>query len=113
MLDWWGPIIHEYYAGSEGAGFCAVSPEEWLAHPGTVGKAAAWARSHILDEDGTELPVGETGQIWFESADRLRVPRRPGEDRRGLRRARLEPPSATSATSTRTATSTSPTGCRT
>ena len=67
MLDWWGPIIHEYYSGSEGAGFCAVGPDEWLAHPGTVGKALM-GTPHIVGEDGTEQPAGDVGQIWFEGA---------------------------------------------
>jgi acyl-CoA synthetase (AMP-forming)/AMP-acid ligase II len=66
MLEWWGPIIHEYYAGSEGNGFCAIGPEQWLAHPGSVGMPVAGAL-HILDDDGVELPPGEAGQIWFES----------------------------------------------
>ena len=70
MLDWWGPIVHEYYAGSEGNGFCAVGPEEWLAHPGTVGKPLIGI-AHILDEDGNELPTREPGQIWFESPMRF------------------------------------------
>jgi acyl-CoA synthetase (AMP-forming)/AMP-acid ligase II len=67
MFDWWGPILHEYYSGSEGVGFCAVGPDEWLEHPGTVGKALM-GTPHIVGEDGTELPAGEVGQIWFEGA---------------------------------------------
>ncbi len=70
MLDWWGPIIHEYYAGSEGNGFCAIGPEEWLAHPGSVGRPLT-AAVHIVNEDGDELPAGEAGQIWFESEARF------------------------------------------
>jgi len=66
MLDWWGPIIYEYYAGSEGNGFCAIGPQDWLAHPGSVGRSAT-AAVHILDEPGDELPTGEAGQIWFDS----------------------------------------------
>jgi fatty-acyl-CoA synthase len=66
MFDWWGPVIHEYYAGSEGIGFCAAPPDEWLAHPGTVGKPL-FGVVHILDEAGNELDTGEVGQIWFES----------------------------------------------
>jgi len=66
MMNWWGPIIHEYYAGSEGNGFCAVTPQDWTDHPGTVGKPMIGV-IHILDEDGSELPAGEAGQIWFES----------------------------------------------
>ena len=66
MLDWWGPIINEYYAGSEGNGFCAIGTEQWLAHPGSVGVAILGAL-HICDDDGRELPTGEAGQIWFDS----------------------------------------------
>ncbi len=64
MLDWWGPVIYEYYAGTEGNGFCAISPEEWLERPGSVGKALL-GEIHILDEDGTEQPPGEPGTIFF------------------------------------------------
>jgi acyl-CoA synthetase (AMP-forming)/AMP-acid ligase II len=70
MIDWWGKIIHEYYAGSEGNGFCAIGPEEWLAHPGSVGKSLRGA-VHIVGEDGREQPPGEVGQIWFEGAERF------------------------------------------
>jgi long-chain acyl-CoA synthetase len=66
MIDWWGECIFEYYAGSEGNGFCAISSPEWLTHVGSVGKAMI-GTIHILDEDGAELPTGEAGQIWFES----------------------------------------------
>ncbi|MGA1735428.1 MAG: AMP-binding protein [Pseudomonadales bacterium] len=64
MMDWWGPVIHEYYAGTEGNGFCAAGPQEWLAHPGTVGRPLLGA-VHICDDDGRELPPGETGTIYF------------------------------------------------
>lgn len=64
MIEWWGPIIYEYYAGSENNGFCQVGPEDWLAHKGTVGRAL-YGELHILDEDGTELPIGEVGTVWF------------------------------------------------
>ena len=60
MMDWWGPIIYEYYSSTEGAGATFIEPEEWLAHPGTVGKPMAGA-VHVLDDDGNELPIGETG----------------------------------------------------
>jgi long-chain acyl-CoA synthetase len=70
MIAWWGPIVNEYYAGSEGNGFCAINSAEALAHPGSVGKSLMGAL-HICDEDGTELPVGEAGQIWFESATKF------------------------------------------
>jgi acyl-CoA synthetase (AMP-forming)/AMP-acid ligase II len=65
-FDWLGPIVHEYYSGSEGVGFCAIGPDEWLAHPGSVGKSLLGA-VHITDEDGNELPAGEVGQVWFET----------------------------------------------
>jgi long-chain acyl-CoA synthetase len=65
-LEWLGPIVHEYYSGSEGAGFCAIGPEEWLAHPGSVGKSLLGA-AHVTDADGTELGPDEVGQVWFES----------------------------------------------
>ena len=64
-MDWWGPIIYEYYSSTEGAGATFVEPEEWLAHPGTVGKPMVGA-VHVLDDDGNELPVGEAGTLWFE-----------------------------------------------
>ena len=64
MLDWWGPIIHEYYAGTENNGFCSITPQEWLQHPGSVGRASQGVL-HICDENGDELPVGETGLVYF------------------------------------------------
>ncbi|MCU1352731.1 MAG: AMP-dependent synthetase and ligase, partial [Acidimicrobiales bacterium] len=69
-MDWLGPIIHEYYAGSEGNGFCAIGPEEWLARPGSVGRSLLGA-VHIVGPDGGELPVGEEGEVWFESPRRF------------------------------------------
>jgi acyl-CoA synthetase (AMP-forming)/AMP-acid ligase II len=66
-LDWLGPIVHEFYSGSEGAGFTYIGPEDWLAHPGSVGKSMTGA-IHVLDDDGNELPVGEEGEVWFETA---------------------------------------------
>ncbi len=64
MLDWWGEIIHEYYAGTEGNGFCYCSPQDWLAHKGSVGKPVN-CEVHIVDDDGRELPVGEEGGVYF------------------------------------------------
>ena len=66
MIDWWGPVIDEYYASSEGHGFTFVTAQDWLAHPGSVGRALI-GTVHILDEDGNELPAGEAGEIYFES----------------------------------------------
>ena len=65
MLDWWGPILYEYYGGTELNGFTHCTPDEWLAHPGTVGRSLLGV-IHICDEEGRELPVGEPGIIYFE-----------------------------------------------
>jgi long-chain acyl-CoA synthetase len=65
MIEWWGKIIHEYYAGSEGNGFVAINSEEWLAHKGSVGKGLT-AQLHIVSDEGEELPAGEVGTIFFE-----------------------------------------------
>jgi long-chain acyl-CoA synthetase len=64
MLDWWGPIVHEYYAGTENNGFCSITPHEWLQHKGSVGRAAQGVL-HICDESGQELPAGEAGLVYF------------------------------------------------
>lgn len=65
MMDWWGPVLWEYYSSTEANGITMVSPQQWLAKPGTVG-VAALGTIHICDEDGRELPVGETGVVYFE-----------------------------------------------
>lgn len=64
MMDWWGPVLWEYYAGTELNGFCLVRPDEWLARPGTVGRPLI-GEIHIVDEDGRELSAGEAGTIYF------------------------------------------------
>jgi len=64
MLDWWGPMVHEYYAGSESIGMCAISPQDWLEHRGSVGRAVK-GELHIVGVDGAELPKGETGLVCF------------------------------------------------
>jgi acyl-CoA synthetase (AMP-forming)/AMP-acid ligase II len=66
MINWWGPIIHEYYAGTEGNGFVYCNSDMWLAHPGTVGTAIQGI-IHICDEEGNEQPSGESGTVFFES----------------------------------------------
>ncbi|HVW34404.1 MAG TPA: AMP-binding protein [Acidimicrobiia bacterium] len=65
MFEWWGPIIYEYYGGSELNGLTFASPQDWLAHPGTVGRPVLGIL-HICDEDGEELPAGEPGLVYFE-----------------------------------------------
>ncbi|MBV9639427.1 MAG: acyl-CoA synthetase [Mycobacteriaceae bacterium] len=64
MMNWFGPIIHEYYGGTEGFAGTVIGPQEWLAHPGSVGKP--FSPVHVLSDDGTELPVGESGELYFE-----------------------------------------------
>ncbi len=64
MIDWWGPIIWEYYAGSEGVGVTTINSQDWLRKPGSVGKAML-GELRILDEDGRELPPGEIGMVYF------------------------------------------------
>jgi acyl-CoA synthetase (AMP-forming)/AMP-acid ligase II len=71
MIDWLGPIVHEYYGGSEGNAFLHIDAPTWLAHPGSVGRPAQGA-VHVLDDDGAELPPGEVGMLWFEGTRRFR-----------------------------------------
>jgi acyl-CoA synthetase (AMP-forming)/AMP-acid ligase II len=64
MIDWWGPILIEYYGGTEGNGITIVNSEEWLAHPGTVGRTLL-GEIKILDENGRPLPPRAIGGVYF------------------------------------------------
>jgi acyl-CoA synthetase (AMP-forming)/AMP-acid ligase II len=64
MMQWFGPIIHEYYGGTEGFAGTTIDAQEWLAHPGSVGKP--FTPVHVMGEDGSELGVGESGELYFE-----------------------------------------------
>lgn len=64
MIDWWGPIIHEYYSGTENCGVTAISSAEWLQRPGSVGRAIL-GKLKVLDADGREVGPGVTGDIYF------------------------------------------------
>jgi long-chain acyl-CoA synthetase len=64
MLEWWGPVIWEYYAATEGGGTIAP-PDEWIKYPGTVGRAWPNAELKITDDDGNVLPTGEPGTVWM------------------------------------------------
>src|SRR3546814_19050372 len=64
MIEWFGPVLSEYYAGSEGGAGFAISSEEWLKKPGSVGKRPALLGSKILDEAGNECPTGLAGAIY-------------------------------------------------
>ncbi|WP_238475448.1 acyl-CoA synthetase [Sphingomonas cavernae] len=65
MIDWWGPVIDEYYAGSEGIGLTSIRSAEWLTHKGSVGRSMHGI-AHICDEDGNELPPRTEGLVYFE-----------------------------------------------
>ena len=66
MIDWWGPIIIEYYAGSEGIGMTLIKSEDWLAHPGSVGRAIHGVL-HVCGPEGEEVPPGTDGLLYFEN----------------------------------------------
>lgn len=67
MIDWWGPVVHEYYGATEAQGLTACDSEEWLAHPGTVGQVK-FGELRILDEDLRPCPAGTSGAVWFVNA---------------------------------------------
>jgi long-chain acyl-CoA synthetase len=67
MIDWWGPIILEYYGATEGLGLTVCDSAEWLAHKGTVGRSVL-GELHILDDEMREVPTGATGKLWFKTA---------------------------------------------
>ena len=65
MIAWWGPIVHEYYAGTEGNGFCIINSQEWLAHKGSVGRGLM-AEVKICTDEGEPLPPRAEGLVYFE-----------------------------------------------
>ncbi len=67
MIEWFGPILLEYYAATEGNGCTFITSDDWLAHPGSVGRAVL-SDIHILDDDGNECPTGTSGTVWFAGA---------------------------------------------
>jgi long-chain acyl-CoA synthetase len=90
MLDWWGPVIYEYYAATEGGG-TFVKPQEWLEHPGTVGRPWPGSKITIVDDEGNEVPPGTPGTIYmgplqgdsgfeyYKDADKTKASRRGGQ----------------------------------
>ncbi|HPO19122.1 MAG TPA: AMP-binding protein, partial [Rubrivivax sp.] len=78
MIDWWGPIIHEYYGATEGLGFTACNSQEWLAHRGTVGRVLL-GDLHILDAEMKPCPKGTPGEIWFKTATPFEYFNDPGK----------------------------------
>ncbi|WP_439100981.1 acyl-CoA synthetase [Congregibacter sp.] len=67
MIEWWGPVIVEYYAASESIGATLIDSPQWLTHKGSVGKAML-GELHVVDEEGHELPPGEIGAIYFSGS---------------------------------------------
>ena len=65
MIDWLGPIVHEYYASTEANGATMIDSHQWLAHPGSVGVPLI-GTPHIVDDDGEDLPAGQVGTLYFE-----------------------------------------------
>jgi long-chain acyl-CoA synthetase len=70
MIDWFGPIVFEYYAGTECCGITAIDSHEWLRRPGSVGRAVL-GTIHVVGEDGEELPAGQAGQIYFSDGPKF------------------------------------------
>ena len=71
MIEWWGPIVHEYYSGTETCGITALSAAEWLEKPGSVGRAVLGSL-RITDEEGSELPIGTEGNVYFADGPAFR-----------------------------------------
>jgi long-chain acyl-CoA synthetase len=76
MIDWWGPIVHEYYSGTETCGITALTSQEWLERPGSVGRAVL-GKAHILDERGVELAPGQTGDVYFSDGPKFEYHKDP------------------------------------
>jgi long-chain acyl-CoA synthetase len=70
MIDWWGPILYEYYSGTEGNGQTAITPTEWLKHKGSVGRAI-FGEVHITDEQDNEVPNGTEGRVFFSDGPKF------------------------------------------
>ena len=68
MIDWWGPVIREYYGSTEASIGCAVGSHDWLSHPGTVGQPLPGIKLAIFDHDGHRLPAGEIGEIHYRQS---------------------------------------------
>lgn len=69
MIEWWGPVIYEYYSATEGMGITFINSEEALERPGSVGRDGIKGVAHICDDDGHELPTGEIGTVYWQNDD--------------------------------------------
>ena len=78
MIQWWGDIIHEYYAGTEGMGFTTINSQEWRQHKGSVGKAIL-GEVKIVDDENNELPAGEIGTVYFANGAPFEYHNDPGK----------------------------------
>jgi long-chain acyl-CoA synthetase len=91
MIEWWGPILFEYYAGTEGNGSTFINSEDWLKKPGSVGRAMG-TKLHIVDESGNDLPPGEEGVVCFSGGGAFEYhndPEKTAESRLGEGRTTL------------------------
>ena len=111
MIDWWGPIVYEYYGGTE-AQRAHVHPARGVARAPGLGRRPILGELHILDDDGDELPTARSGTIYFADGMDFEYHNDPDKTADARTTAAAGPPSATSATSTTRATSTSPTARR-
>src|SRR5260370_11546608 len=90
MIKWWGPILIEYYAGSEGNGITVSTSQQWLSHRGTVGRALV-GNVRILDEDDHELPAGQIGTVYFADAPLFSYHNDPQKTQRAYNPKRWSP----------------------
>ena len=88
MIEWWGPILIEYYAGSEGNGVTVSNSQQWLSHRGTVGRAVV-GKVKILDENDQEAPTGQIGTVYFADAPVFAYHNDPEKTKKRLQRPRL------------------------
>ncbi len=78
MIDWWGPILFEFYSMTEGFGAASIFSDEWLRRPGSVGRPLM-GMPHVVGLDGAELPPGEVGTVFFEGGTRSEYHGDPGK----------------------------------
>lgn len=77
IMDWFGPIVGEYYGGTEGFAGSTIGPQEWLAHPGSIGRP--YTPVHVLDEHGAEVPAGTVGELFFEGGPQFEYYKDPAK----------------------------------
>jgi acyl-CoA synthetase (AMP-forming)/AMP-acid ligase II len=68
IIDWWGPVVLEAYGATEVGVTCAITSDEWLAHPGSVGRCVAPYTAVVVDDDGREVAAGIEGRLYFRDA---------------------------------------------